>query len=325
MTTRRKIFQSAAVLGVAGAIGTIPTAAQTPVTTDASPDTTGPKIGQGQQQFDAWFGPGTPEDSFIHYPPLEEGRASYYVAFNENDRAQLIIGNFNDMPTGGIEFDWAEAGQSQYVRDDAVAGDLYQFVYFKSAGGYYTVRSWQSMELAEESGGSGYVTVMDRVTSGMTDPTLFRETMIATETPEVNPIVPTGESLGPHSSMQEWIEYNNGQSVMSEAGLPLDNPPLPGRWVVMDSLQIWAELDSPISTLEAAELISSMLPPSDLLGTTWYGQNPITDTQIRLHEFVAQDTGNRYLSAQFVEGDEQGGVVTKFYLANVRDIPQVSG
>lgn len=318
----RRQLLGASVIALPAAAAGRKALAQTPVTNEQLQD--GPKIGHGQQQFENWFGPGTPEDSFIHYPPLVDGRASYYVAFDDADHSQLIIGNFNDLPAGGIEFDWANAGESQFIRGDAAAGELFQFVYFKSETGYYAMRSWQSSELAEETGGSGYVTVLDRITSGMLDPSLFRETMIATEIPEVIPILPTGEKLGPHSSMQEWIEYNNGQSVMSEAGLNLDDPPLPGFWVIMDSLQVWAELDTPIPTNEAAELISSMLPPSDLIGTTWYGQNPVSETQIRLHEFVAHDTGSHHLGAQFVEGDEQTGTVTKFYLANVRDTPQAS-
>lgn len=274
-----------------------------------------PKIGDKRGNFDAWFGHGTEAGRFISYPPLSAGRASYHVAYNDEWHSETIVGDFNQLPDGGIEFDSSEIGISQFVPDDGVAGSVFQFGFYLTPAGFYGLRSWHSAQLAADTGGTGIITVLDRIVSQSPGIAHFKETMITFTSEDVHPVTPTGEHIGPHSPREEWQAYPGGLQEAQGGGI-VSNPPVPGSWVIGFNSNIQVGLQDPLSTRETAELIGSMLPPSRLLWSAWYGITPVTGTQIRLHVFEANDTGNQFLSAQFVEGSEESGSVQSFHLVN---------
>ena len=276
-----------------------------------------PRIGDKRGDFDAWFGHGTENGRFISYPPLSAGRASYHVAYDEDWRAETIVGDFNHLAGGGITFDESEIGQSQYVPADAVSGAVFQFGLYLMQTGFYGLRSWQSPQLAANTGGSSTITVLDRIVSESPGSAHFKETMITTSSEEVHSIVPTGEHIGPHSDREDWIAYPGGLQEAQGGGIVV-NPPVPGNWMIGFASNVQANLETPLPTSDAAALIGSMLPPSELLWTSWYGTSPVTNTQVRLHQFRANDTGKQFLAAQFVNGDEESGTVTEFHLVNSR-------
>lgn len=271
-----------------------------------------PKFGDKREDFDAWFGHGTESGSFISYTPLSAGRASYYVAYDEEGNSETIVGDFNHLASGGIEFDANEIGQSQYIPADAVAGPVFNL---GGLSGGYGLRSWHSSEVASNTGGSGTIVILDRFVRESYALAHFKETMITTEAAEVNPIEPTGEHIGPHSTEDEWKAYPGGVG-MAQTGMTINTPPVPGEWDVQYSTNVRANLEPALPVQQAAQLIATMLPPSELEWTAWFGYSPITDTQIRLHQFRAHDTERQFLSMQFVDGDEQTGTVTSFRLWN---------
>lgn len=276
--------------------------------------TTEPKIGDPKETFDAWFGPGTEAGEFVSYPPLAAGRASYHVAFDEELRARLIVGDFNQLAGGGIEFNENDIGQSQYIPADAVAGTV--FLLGGLSGGY-GLGSWHSPTIAAATGGSGHIVVLDRFERESYILAHFKETTITLETPDVNPVHPTGEHLGPHSSEAEWEAYPGGVSY-HQMGFQIVNPPVSGSWNIHSSgdrgMEILITPDTNLSTQDASQLVGSMLPAAELTWTTMIEATPITNTQIRLHQFRALNTGAEYLTIQFVTGDEETGTVTQLHL-----------
>lgn len=276
---------------------------------------TGPKIGDEQAAFDTWFGQGTEQGEFISYPPLAAGRASYFVAYADDGRAVTIVGDFNHLPGGGIPFDVSEIGQSQYVPADAVPGTTFNM---GGLGGGYAVKSWQSPSLASALGTSGQIVVVDRFYQSYAEG-LFLETIIQTETAETHPIVPTGEQLGPHSTEEEWLAYPGGVG-MAQTGFVINVPPVPGSTYITYNVGVNIEPDPPLLAADAAELISSMLPVSDLVWTTLIDVTPVSDGRMRLHQFQARDTGRFFLSAQFLEGDEATGSVSEIKLWNAWEL-----
>lgn len=277
-----------------------------------------PKIGDKRGDFDAWFGHGTDAGRFISYPPLSAGRASYHVAYNEEWHSETIVGDFNHLPGGGIEFNRNEIGQSQFVPDDGVSGSAFQFGFYLMEAGFYGLRSWHSAQLAAETGGNGIIAVIDRIVSQSPGVAHFKETMITLASEDVHPITPTGEHIGPHSTKEEWQAYPGGLQE-AQGGSIVTNPPVPGFWSIGSNSSIQAVPENPLSTRDTAELIGSMLPPSRLLWSAWYGITPVTNTQIRVHLFEANDTGRQFLSSQFIEGAEESGVVSAFYLTSSGD------
>jgi hypothetical protein len=303
--SRRRLLAAGMVvpLGVGGATGRV--CAQTG---------TQPKIGDSQASFDAWFGPGTGVEGFIHYPPVAAGRASYDVSFDQDGQAQTIVGNFHDLAGGGIPHLFAntrEIGQSQFVPVDANAGRMARFGSYLHEIGVFGVRGWSRAD----SAGMGNVIVLDRLVRGDTpDEMLFKETIVTTESEALQPIVPTDTHLGPHSLRDVWEQYPGGV-LLHQTGLDLQTPPVPGSWTISgDRPSIRVQLEQPLSMRDAAFLVGSMLPAAELEWSAWIPVTPITSWQLRLHQFRALDTGDQYLIAQFVDGYEAKGQVTRLDL-----------
>ena len=279
---------------------------------------TQPKIGDPKFAFDTWFGSGTPVDDYIHYPPLSAGRASYFVMLNDSDRAEAIVGNFHDLDGGGISHSYEnvhEIGQSQFVPDGAGVGPLARFGILLHQQGSFGVRAWASPGVSNQQYSSGQVIVMDRLVMGeMMGMQLFKETIVVTDSAARYPIVPTDMHLGPHSSDEDWRQYPGGVS-MHQSGLDLQSPPVPGNWSVYGNTSgISVTFEDPQPIGEVADLIGSMLPLGELEWSAWIPRTPITPWQIRLHHFRAHDSGAQYLSAQFIDGDQDTGTVTRFAL-----------
>jgi len=275
-------------------------------------------IGDPQAAFDAWFGPGTNIDGFIRYPPVAVGRASYDVQFDGEGRAAMIVGNFHDLAGGGIPHvltNTHEIGQSQFVPPGALAGPMARFGSYLQEPGVFGVRAWSNTAIPGMNGSAGHVIVMDRLMRGdIFGEMLFKETIVTTESDALQPIVPTDTHLGPHSSRDAWEQYPGG-ILLHQMGFDLQTPPLPGSWTISgDRPSIQVRLDQPLYMRDAALLIGSMLPASELEWSAWISVTPITSWQIRLHQFRAFDTGDQFLVAQFVDGYEAKGQVALFEL-----------
>ena len=102
--TRRRFIGAAAI--ASSTVGLQYATAQTPIpgaTTDAS-------LGDPKQAFDALFEGSHEEGAFSVYDLSAEGKAVYWVNWDENGRSQLIEIDFSALPNNGYEYSNETAG-----------------------------------------------------------------------------------------------------------------------------------------------------------------------------------------------------------------------
>ena len=108
---------------------------------------------------------------------------------------------------------------------------------------------------------------------------------------------------------------------MHQNGFDLRTPPVAGSWSMYGTGdEVSVQLDQPQSLQDNSVLVASMLPLGELEWSAWIPASPITPWRIRLSLFRASASGAHYLSAQFVEGDEQTGIVSRFHLTTAANM-----
>ena len=104
---------------------------------------------------------------------------------------------------------------------------------------------------------------MDRIAyAGAVMGTIIQSTSISMETFEVNPIEPTGESLGVHNTMGEWTEFAKnyrGGTPYQETQFGLLFTDEIGNYVITED-GVSLTFGKPLSAPEVAQQASKMLP-----------------------------------------------------------------
>ena len=274
-------------------------------------------IGANREAFDAHFGEGREEDWFTVYDFSDEGKASYWVAWDANDHAHQIANDYSAIANGGLPFDPGLLGQSQFLPDDAsinLAGDMTNLQVGES--GFY-IAQHQSLDVRANTDRSGNILVVDQRPipgDGPNNPN-FTRTSIAMEAFEVNPIVSTGALPTLESSWQEWQSVF-GESWGTQRGTMPMYPPVPGRWM-FDGDRVDVLLDTPIPAVEAARWVSDFLP-TDLgpMSTTYWLPAPADTEGLRVCIWPQNNSQHR-VALQVVQYGEETGTTSRFIIATV--------
>lgn len=286
----------------------------------------GASIGDTRSVFDAVFGASRQEGEFTVYDFRASGKAAYWVKFDVNGHAEYIEIDFTALPGGGLTFTGEVAGESQFVPADAVhtgeaAGAGLPIDNSRSA---FYIKHYHSDALARDTGRSGNVIVVDEhkwVESYIQGDRIIERTYITVETYEVNPIAGTNERPGMLHMLHQW-ESAYGNVMGAQQGWYLQNPPVSGSWNinftdpvggVPRTIEIFP--DPRLGTRGAANLISSMLPTTYYLTSTfWCPPTPNGSIGVRIHNFRI---GYTYCyTLQYVHDGEQAGTVSRILFFN---------
>ena len=278
-------------------------------------------IGGTRDAFDAAFGTPRQEADFYVYDFSHNQQATYWVRFDTNGHAEYIEIDFTALPGGGLEFSRDVLGESQFLPSDSGAigagGSMGILQSSRSAFYSYVHRSeWVSAY----TGRSVFPIVVDEFRmsdDGWFTPSPIQRSFVSMETYEVHPVVATGKNPGIVQPVDDW-RARYGQLDATRGGFEVRNPPIPGRWILGNLgdgqaavTQIDASFDTPISTIEAAAWVGSMVKETGrLVCTYWLPPTPNGSVGLRIHVFGTY----RYeyaTSIQYVTGTEQNGTVDR--------------
>lgn len=271
------------------------------------------RIGAKKDVFDAAFGESREDGWFTVYDFSDEGKASYWVAWDADGFAHRIANDYSAIEGGGLPYEPGLLGQSQFLPNDA----MINMAGFASniqigATGYYLAQ-YHSDIVQEETRRSGNILVVDeKMTAGdgpNNNPN-FTRTSVAMEAYEVNPISPIGSLPQIGSPMAEW-EAEFGEIVAPQRGMMIQNPPITGRWLFNDQM-IDVKLDQPVRAVEAAMWVGDFLP-GDLpeMSTSYWLPAPGDDVGLRINTWELENE-MRYVALQVVTGSEEDGNVDRF-------------
>lgn len=307
MLTRRNLIRSSAGLGMVGLLPTAYAEAQTPESIAAYDPVAA--IGDTREIFEEEYGSGREEGSWVIFGEDDPSTAFYYVLFNDAEIAETIEADFRHLETGGLPME-GDVGVSRFVPDDGEqVGPGSQLSDYRATDGWYVATAWHSAELAEESGRSGNVVVVDGINYfGIDLGTQFTHTMVSMETFEVNEMMPNDQFMGAHTPLDEWEAYADKDRGMF--ALTFTDSERPGNWIVTEA-SASVEFDVPITVAEATELTASLAPVGEISWTTYLPPSPMGEEGIRLHG-IRSDLGET-VTGQWVVDGEESGVVTKIY------------
>lgn len=278
----------------------------------------GARIGAKQDAFDAAFGESREDGWFTVYDFSDEGKASYWVAWDAQGYAHRIANDYSAIEGGGLPFDPGLLGQSQFLPNDA-SMNMAGFSTNLHIGetGFYLAQ-YHSDGVQQETGRSGNILVVDEKMTpgdGPNNNPNFTGTSIAMEAFEENPITPIGSLPLIGAPMSEW-EAEFGEILVPQRGMLLQNPPIPGRWMFNDQM-IDVLLDEPIRAVEAAMWVGDFLP-SQLpeMSTTYWLPAPGDEVGLRINTWELV-TEMRYVTLQVVSGGEENGTVDRFGISLV--------
>jgi hypothetical protein len=281
----------------------------------------GATIGSTRAAFDAEYGASREDSGFTVYDFRHNQQAAYWVRFDANGFAEYIEIDFTSLPGGGLDFTVETAGTSRFVPTDA------EFLYAEGNGRYalhsgLNVKQYKSASLAAATGRSGNLVVVDDFDfgpKGLAGPLIIERTYISLETWEVNPVTAMGRRPGIGDTLATW-EAAYGAVMPAQGGSYLATPPLPGYWGINfvqgehgNATSIHVELDTPISTVEAATWVSDMVKSGVLVSTYWLPPTPGGPIGLRIHVFNV-GLGGYVFSVQYVSGGEETGTVNRIML-----------
>ncbi len=312
MFSKSSLLLPVALLSGSRYAGAQPMAASNPL---------GARIGGTRAAFDAEYGASRQEAGFTVYDFRHNGQAAYWVRFDANGSAEYIEIDFSALPGGGLDLTSESAGSSRFVPTDA------EFFMAEGSGRYALhsglfLKQYKSTQLAAATGRSGNLIVVDDFTlgpDGLAGPFIIERTYVSLETWEVNPVTATGRRPGIGDTQATWsAAYGAIQGAQS--GWYLETPPLPGYWGINfaqgeygNATSISINLDTPISTVEAATWVSDMVKSGVLVSTYWLPPTPGGPIGLRLHVFNV-GLGGYVFCVQYVNGGEQSGTVSRIML-----------
>ncbi len=319
MLNRRKYIGASTTVGVAGALSAHIGFAQTPAT-QTTGGGIGAKIGDPPDVFEAALGPGQVDGNWTVYGSPDSGDAVYHVFFNDKSQAETVFIDFQGMENGGLPMEVESMGTSRFLWDDAEA--MNQLAIVGAVGETddirYLVQPWSSPSLADTTGRSGNVIVIDAFLDSIeteNPPILY--TFVTMEAAEVNTLSPAGTLPGPLSAREEWAEY---AEIPEDEMTPIvfEGGPAQGEWTVSGSAI--TGVIQPLPAAETNTIVGHMMPTGELAWTTVIGR-PGDSTLIRLHGVNTGEQGEvapvGAVSAQIVSGTEAEGEVNAIKMGAV--------
>ena len=298
---------------------TVPLAASVRV---ASAQSDGPgfagTLGKTRESFEADYGEGREEGWFTVYDFSDEGKASYWVAWDANGYAHRTATDFSALEGGGLPFSEDALGTSRFLPGDAF-GDMYgQSSNIQIGEQVYFLEIYHSGEIANSTGRSGTVAVVDEWMSqgdgdyqGPAPISLSRATM---EAYEVNPVIPDGRYPSSNASKDD-MEAAFGPINTPSRGFDLIEPPVPGRWM-FDGETIDVVFEEPVSAADGADWVSGFLE-ADLgeAHATFWMPAPGDTSGLRVHMWKRTMMSYKW-SIQVVENSEETGTCSRFIIGS---------
>lgn len=271
------------------------------------------RIGGTQNTFDAVFGEPRTDGWFTVYDFSNQGKASYWVAWDANGYAHRIANDYSALEDGVLPYDPGDLGQSRFLPIDASINASGNVCRMQIGETQYYIAQYHSTGVKSRTGRSGNILVVDEMYTpgdGPNPASGFTRTSIAMEAFEVNPITPVGSLPrigGPHS---EW-EEEFGEIMAPQRGMAIRNPPMPGRWMFNEQ-SIDISLEEPIRPVEAAMWVGDFLPAElPEMSTTYWLPAPGDEVGLRVNTWELVN-GMRYVALQVVTGGEESGTVDRF-------------
>ncbi|HEV2527638.1 MAG TPA: hypothetical protein VGT61_04185 [Thermomicrobiales bacterium] len=243
-----------------------------------TPDPDGPLLGDYEAAFEHHFGNGTTLESGLIRYPAEESPAVYAVRFTD-DHADLVEVDLTGFPRGGLDDGDIRLGDSRFMPGDAERMATFSGGALRYGGEGFNLTIHQSEDLANQTGRTGNVMVMEvRPTpgDGPSPPWLYTHATVGMESEDVHDFVPNGADAVIGAPVNAWFEaYGHGGA--SQRALLVEQPPLDGSLLLgtmttgneLFVTEIEAIPTTTISVRGAITLVEYFLPPDATLLQTF--------------------------------------------------------